>query len=233
MNNLNSAYLEKWIEFDYNPIIFFSSTGKVLSLNEDAHYLLAKVSSKIIFDLAVSYASNSFGFNTIFMDLEFDRFTFFGLTVGYENENTIGIKLYKHPPLRLKNIDSTNTQKSNIYSLIDLAISTNAIKTDAKFIKEFDPTLPEIKIDTNNFIKTLDRIYKVFLDSKTIVTKLYLKIGEFIKHEDKKYKLFIIEIKGQSKPTIDMELKKLSIKVNAIISTKDDKVVLELPLIMD
>jgi hypothetical protein len=231
--SLNSSFVDKWIEFDYNPMVFFSSAGKVLSLNEDAQYLLAKVSSKTIFDLAVSYASNSFGFNTVFMDLEFDRFNFFGLTVGYENEDIIGIKLYKYPPLRLKNIDSENTQKSNIYSLIDLAISTNAIKTDAKFVKEFDPTLPEIKLDTTNFIKTLDRIYKLFLNSENIITKLYLKIGEFIKHDDKKYKLFIIEIQGNKKGDIDPDIKKLAVKINAITNIKRDRVILELPLIID
>lgn len=231
--SVDSAFIDKWIDFDYNPMIFFTSSGRVLHLNEDAQYLLAKVSSKTIFDLAVSYASNSFGFNTVFMELEFDRFNFFGLTVGYENEDIIGIKLYKYPPLRLKNIDSENAQKSNIYSLIDLAISTNAIKTEAKFLKEFDPTLPEVKIDTNNFIKTLDRIYKMFLESENIITKLYLKIGEFIKHDDKKYKLFIIEVQGDKRAEVDSDIKKLSVKINAVTNFKRDRVTLELPLIVE
>lgn len=231
---MENSFLEKWMEFDYNPFILFSNSGKVLSLNEEAQHLLAKIPNKVIFDLAISYASKNFGFNTVFLDLEFDRFNFFGLTVGYEDEEKIGIQLYKNPPLRLKTINDRNIEKSNIYSLIDLVISTNSIKTTATFTKEFDPTLPEIRIDTNNFIKILDKIYKLFINSNQIITKLYLKIGEFIKHEDKKYKLFIIEVVGDKKEIVsEVEIEKLGLKINSIVDSKSDRVIMELPLIID
>ncbi len=231
---MESNFLEKWMEFDYNPFILFSSTAKVLSLNEEAQHLLAKIPNKVIFDLAISYASKNFGFNTVFLDLEFDRFSFFGIRVGYEDEEKIGIQLYKNPPLRLKSINNRNIEKSNIYSLIDLIISTNSIKTKANFIKEFDPTLPEIRIDSHSFIKLLDKVYKLFATSTQVTTKLYLKIGEFIKHEDKKYKLLIIEIIGDKKEmTNQTEIEKLGVKINSIIELKSDRVIMELPLMLD
>ena len=229
---MENNFLDKFLEYDYNPFILYSNSGKVLSLNEEAQHLLAKIPKKVIFDLAISYAAKNFGFNRIFLDLEFDRFKFFGLSVGYEDEDKIGIQLYKNPPIRLKSINNINIQKSNIYSLIDLVISTNSIKSSANFIKEFDPALPEIRINTNSFIKVLDKIYKLFINSAHITTKLYLKVGEFIKHKDKKYKLFIIEIIGDKQEIdVNTNIDNLAIEINSIISFKPDRVVMELPLI--
>lgn len=231
---MEKKFLEQWIEYDYNPFILFSQDGKVISLNQEAEHLLSKVQSKTIFELAMSYASVNFGFNTIFIDLNFDRFNFFGITVGYESDNEIGVKLHKNPPLRLKSIREKNTEFNNIYSLIDLAISTNSIQSDSIFKKEFDPTLPEIKIDTSNFIKLLDKIYKQLSNSKTITTKLYLKIGEFIKYNQKRYKLFIIEITIDSKLDInEFEIKALGVEINSIITVKDNSILIELPMITE
>ncbi len=53
---------EAWIEHDYNPFIVFDNSGKILSLNQEAQYLLGEVAHKKIFDIAQAYASMTYGF---------------------------------------------------------------------------------------------------------------------------------------------------------------------------
>ena len=86
------TFEQQWIEYDYNPFILFSSNGKIVSLNAEAQFLLGTATSRELYELATSYANVTFGFKTTFIDLEFGRYKFFGLTVGYENEDEIGIK---------------------------------------------------------------------------------------------------------------------------------------------
>jgi len=221
---------QQWLEYDYNPFILFSSDGKILSLNSEAQFLINSFNSKEIFELATTYANISFGFKTTFLDLEFGRYKFFGLTVGYENENEIGIKLYQTPSFKL-NHTATSGELVNIYTLVDLCISTNSINSTAKFIKEFDPTIPEIIIDSNNFIKILNKIYNCFIDNEKIYTKIYYKVGEHVKFGDKKYSLFAVEVFAQNKDKQkEIELHGIA-KNNDIFIDIQNKITINLPMI--
>jgi len=185
----------QWLEYDYNPFILFSSNGKIISANSEAQFLLGSASTSELYQLATTYANITFGFKTTFLDLEFGRFKFFGLTIGYENEEEIGLKLYQAPSFKL-NKPKPVGELTNIYTLVDLCISTNSISSNIKFTKEFDPTIPEIIINVNSFIKILNKIYSCFNDSKKINTRIFYRIGEHIKFENKKYSIFSIEING-------------------------------------
>jgi len=224
------TFEQQWIEYDYNPFILFSSEGKVLSLNSEAQFLINSFNAKEIFELATTYASVNYGFKTTFIDLEFGRYKFFGLTVGYENEDEVGIKLYQAPHFKLKDKKPIG-ELTNIYTLVDLCISTNSINSDIKFLKEFDPTIPEIIIDSNDFIKLLNKIYSVFLENESIYTKIYYRVGEHVKFEDKKYSLFSIEISGEEKNRQkESELIALS-KTSDISVHIDKKITINLPMI--
>lgn len=191
------TFEQKWQEYDFNPFILFSSNGKILSLNTEAQFLLGSASVSEIFELAKTYASVNFGFKTTFIELELGRYNFFGLTVGYEDEEQIGIKLYKQPTFKLST-KKPNGELTNIYTLIDLCISTNSINSDIDFIKEYDPTIPEIILESNQFIKTLNKIYVCFVDNKAIRTKVFYRIGEHIKYDNKKYSICSIEVSADN-----------------------------------
>ena len=190
------TFEQQWIEYDYNPFVLFSSNGKVISLNAEAQFLLGAITVDELFSFATTYANLSFGFKTTFIELEFGRYKFFALTVGYENDDEIGIKLYQAPSFKL-NKPKPVGEMVNIYTLVDLCISTNSINSQIKFLKEFDPTIPEIVIDSNSFIKILNSIYSCFNENKEIYTKIFYRVGEYIKFEDKKYSIFSIEINAQ------------------------------------
>ena len=191
------TFEQQWIEYDYNPFILFSSNGKIISLNSEAQFLLGSASQTELYELATTYASISFGFKTTFIELRFGRYKFFGLTVGYENEDEIGIKFYQVPSFQL-NKPKPKGELANIYTLVDLCISTNSISSDITFSREFDPTIPEVVIDSDSFIKVLNKTYDCFEENKQINTKIFYRIGEHIKLEDKKYSLFSIEVSSKN-----------------------------------
>jgi len=187
------TFEQQWIEYDYNPFVLFESSGKIKSVNAEAQFLLGAITPDELFNLATTYANVTFGFKTTFIKLEFGRYNFFALTVGYENDDEIGIKLYQAPSFKLNNPKPTG-ELTNIYTLVDLCVSTKSINSNITFTKEFDPTIPDIIIDSNSFIKVFSKIYSCFMENKKVNTKIYYRIGEHIKFENKKYSIFSIEV---------------------------------------
>ncbi len=195
------------IEADYNPFILFSQSGKIISLNKSAQFLLGSTSAAEIFEYAIAHATTSFGFKTTHLDITFGRFTFFAINVGYENEDEIGIVLYRVPTSEPKINSSLQNQHKpvNIYSLIDLCVSTTTIGSKRIFTRNFDPTLPDIRINTDMFIKMFSLVLNASYDDASVDIKLALKIGEYLKVEEKKYSLFAIEV--SSKNGLNLEQK--------------------------
>lgn len=224
-------FCEKWIEFDYNPYLLFDSNGKILSLNNEAQYLLGYTDSASLFELAITYAKANTGFKTSFLDLEFGRFRFFALMVGYDNEDEIGLRLYQSPAFHYSK-PAVEGDLVNIYTLIDLCISSNSIGKETEYIKELDPTIPELRLQTERFIKLLNKIYSMHSHSEKVLTKLYFRIGEYIRTEDEKYTLFSIEISSEQTIQSNIsDIKNMAEKMNLFIDFKNSSTILNIPLI--
>ncbi len=189
------TFEQQWIEYDFNPFILFSAAGKVLSVNAEGQYLLGAVDRHTLFELATTYASPSFGFKTTFMELEYGRFKIFGIMVGYVNEEEIGIRFFQTPSFQFSHPE-VEGDLVNIYSLIDLCIATNSIGSKNVFRKDLDPTMPETRLNTDQFIRLLNKMFEAFAASETITTKLSFRIGEYIRFEDKKYTFFSLKVSG-------------------------------------
>lgn len=225
------SFFEEWVELDLNPILSFSSSAKIIYSNSEAQFLLNRIKQKELFDLALTYAPKTFGASTSYIDLTIKNYTFYAITVMYENEDEIHMKLYKsamvkkESKLNIKNINTTN-----IFTLVDLAISTSKIKNDINFTKNYDPSIPEFKLDASSFIKTLNNVFEAFKDKGNVTCSILLKIGEYIKIDSKKYSLISVEIAANEKS----DFSSLNIKeTNSFILTSDDtKVTIDLPLIL-
>lgn len=211
------TFEQQWLEYDYNPFVIFNASGKIISLNSEAQFLVGSTTPTELFDLAQTYASVSFGFKTTFVELEYGRYKFFGLTVGYEDENQIGIKLYQAPSFKL-NSQKPEGQLTNVFTITDLCISTNSINSNSSYTKTYDPTIPDIIVNSNKLIKILNKMYSCVHNNETIETKVFYRIGEHIKFDDKKYSIFSISVIAQD---IDkdksVELKALAEKYNFYI----------------
>ena len=192
------TFEQKWLEYDYNPFIVFNDKGKITSLNAEAQFLLGFTTAQELFELAKTYASINFGFKTTFLQLNYGRYSFFGLTVGYDDEEEIGIKLYQAPSYKL-NTKKPEGELVNIYSIVDLCIASNSINSNILFEKEYDPTIPDVVIDSNKLIKLLNKIYtSCRVKNKQIKTRIFYRVGEHIKFDGKKYSIFSIEISSQN-----------------------------------
>ena len=229
------SFYERMIEVDYNPFILFSQDGKILNLNKSAQFLLGSTSPQALFEHAVSHATTSFGFKTTHLDLSFGRFQFFAICVGYESEDEIGIMLYRMPSSEPK-IDSTLQSRHNavnIYSLIDLCVSTTSIGTHRTIHRDFDPTLPEIRIDSDKFIKMFSLILSTSGDDNELTIKLALNIGEYIKIESKKYSLFSLKISNSIEFETEEKhrIENYASKLGAQIALENKEIILDLAII--
>ena len=225
------SFFEEWVELDLNPILSFSSSSKIIYSNSEAQFLLNRIKQKELFDLALTYAPKTFGALTSYIDLTIKNYTFYAITISYENEDEIHMKLYKsamvkkESKLNIKNINTTN-----IFTLVDLAISTSKIKNNINFTKNYDPSIPEFKLDASSFIKTLNSVFEVFKNKNNVACSILLKIGEYIKIDNIKYSLISVEIVANE----ESDFSSLNIKeTNSFILTSDDtKVTIDLPLIL-
>jgi hypothetical protein len=225
-------FYEKWVEYDYNPWIMFDDQGKVLTLNQEAQYLLAEVKAAEIFELALTYATQSYGFKTTMMDLEFGKYEFFGIMVGYEDNNAIAIKLYQKPPQRIHEPSLKALKPHNLYTLIDLAISTSSISRKHGFTTYLDPALPEVRIDPEKFILLLTRTFDCFTDETSVKLSLVLKTGETLKFEGKRHPIIQLSTEGVPSGTCQEEaLKQLANEINGFITYKRDRIIFEMPMI--
>ncbi len=196
------SFEQQWIEYDFNPFLLFDTSGKLISLNAEAQFLLGAIKHQELFKLATTYASRSFGFKSTFMDLEYGRFKFFGVMVGYESEERIGIRLYQTPTFKLKDPDSGG-EMVDLYALLDLCISSSSINLGCRFVKILDPTMPDVKLKIESFTKVLNAIFRFFSNSKTITIKLSFRVGEYIKFGEKRYSFYSLSISSDEPQVYD------------------------------
>jgi nitrogen-specific signal transduction histidine kinase len=224
---------DSWLEYDLNPFLLFDKSGKVISLNQEANYLLSKIESKKIFNIALSYAPSSFGYETTFITLSLGRFSFFAITIGYQDENRIGIKLYKEVDAK-KEIKHSFGELTNFYTVIDLSLSATFLGKDIKVIKELDPTIPQIRLNINDFVKLFSKILESFQNEKSIRVLFRLKTGEYIKIDNIKYQVVELKVIGEKRDdSIDKAISFLASDLGVYPFIKDSEVSIELPLIKD
>jgi nitrogen-specific signal transduction histidine kinase len=223
-----------WMENDYNPFIVFGSDGHIQYLNKTAEMMMGYIDKKEFFDLAMSYAPTSFGYKTSFLNLSFGKSNFFSITVGYEDEDTIGIKLYQNPGEKAnRKRDILNYEMTNIYLLLELNMTIAKTQSKAEFKQEFDPSFPEFKISQNKFSTVLRKVYENFYSSKKVITSLSLKTGEYLKIEDKKYQIIQLVISGDVFDVTNLKIvEEIAGEININISNVDEsKISIDIPMI--
>jgi hypothetical protein len=226
---------EKWIDIDLNPFLSFNENGKILYSNSEAQYLLNKIQSKVLYDLAMQYAPKSYGVQTSYINLDLGNYLLYAITVGYENDHEICIKLYKSSQPKKEKKLSNNAQITNLFSIIDLSISTNKMRSNAKFLKYYDPSIPDFKIVINDLLKMLNCIYEIFNKCDTISTHVRYKTGEYIKVEDKKRALICIDVVCETKKNIPSitKIEEFALSIDTLLEIKDNTISINLPLILE
>ncbi|RXJ60870.1 hypothetical protein [Candidatus Marinarcus aquaticus] len=226
-------FFENWVELDLNPIITFSNTGKLLYSNAEAQFLLNRIDAKELYDIAIKYAPATYGFNTTYINLPIKNYVFYAITVGYENEDELHIKLYKSTMVKKENkISTKNGEIANIFTIVDLNISTQKTKKEINFIKNYDPSIPEFKMMVPELLKVIGKIYESFDECTIITTSIKLKIGEYIRIDNEKYSLISIEIISDGELNFQESLDNAS-NSSYILTIEDKKATIDLPLILN
>jgi hypothetical protein len=226
------AFFEELIEYDLNPFMLFDSHGKLLQYNKEAEFLLSYVSAREIHDLAVSNASLSFGFKRSFVSLHYERNIFYAILVGYLDEEKIGIKLYKEVSDSAKHCISTTLTEVNIFTLLNLSRNSTLSQTNILINELYDPSIPEVKLNVEKFLNLLNHIFREYIAAQELSIKVFLKIGETMLLDGKKYP--ICSIKFQSYDTLVEDTAALFTKAKEAgvsLFAKGDFIMIEFPLI--
>jgi hypothetical protein len=165
------------------------------------------------------------------VDISFSSYRFYAITVGYDDETSIGIKLYKSATKKFANVEEYG-ESVNIYALLDLCISASSTNANIKFKKEFDPTFPDVRLKVEDFMKLLTKVYQSHINAPVITTRLALITGEYIRFNSKKYPIFAISIKGENRDrNYEKSIEEIGIKSNCTIHFEQDETLIHSALV--
>jgi hypothetical protein len=224
---------EPFIEWDNNPFILFSNEGKILYLNHSAELLFGSVSTKELYDLTLAYASAGFGYKTTSLSLTYDTFMFHAITVGYENEEQISLRLYHTPAVQPKvKLQTGSLITTDINILLEANIALFQAENNNPLSLLTDHDLPLFKMDQNHFSKLLRKVFHSFRSSDSIDISLKLLIGQHIVINNHKESLAGLKITANGRYVeSDDEIIELARENQIKAILKEHSILLEIPLI--
>jgi nitrogen-specific signal transduction histidine kinase len=232
--NLELIDYKLFVENDTNPFILFGTTGNIIYLNSAAEMLLCYTQTKVLYDIALTYAPKTFGHKNILHELEFDNFKFYSIMIGYECEEQIYLRLYNRP-LTTSKIDINNESLilSDINILLEANLTMFQMQSSAKISLLADQELPEFKLDQNNFSKILRKAFSSFLTVESIDIKLKLLFGEYIVIDNKKYQIIELILKASNRNNAgDDDMMLLTSQTHIASILKQDSIRFQIPLMM-
>ncbi len=224
---------EEVLEHDLNPFIMFDGDGRIKNFNKEAEFLLNFASQKELFDLTVSYASKTFGFKREFINITFEKQSFYAILVGYLSDDEIILRLYKEVSgSKLTKLDHNNLKETNLFTLIELSKNTTLLGCDLIIEEIYDVSIPLLKLNVNDFLLCINNIFEHLKDQNHITLKVSIKTGEYEVINNKKYKIVAVEFVAHEK--IDFRpLATQGNKVDILVLTHKNNVIkVELPLIV-
>jgi hypothetical protein len=233
--NTTSINFQSFLDWDNSPFILFNVKGKILYLNNSAEILFGYVSKQELYDLALSYAPQNFGYKTTTLTLNYDSFNFYAITVGYENEEEISIRFYNTP--RTKSVTPIERDKlvsTDINLLLEANISLFKMKNNNALKLLTDPDIPSFKLDQNRFSKLLRKVLDLFRASDSIHITLKLLVGEHVIIAGKKKPIVQLNIEANGRYNdSDNDIRTLATQTHITTILKEKSVKLEIPLIQD
>ena len=230
---MTSVNFKFFIENDSNPFILFTNAGTIKYLNTSAEILMGSCRPKEIFDLAVAYAPQTFGFKKSLLPLTFNSFQFYGINVLYENEEFIGIHLY-NKAIKHKNekmlLDGFSLTDINTLLQANIELFNINYQGNLRLLTDYD--IPEFQMHQNNFSLLLRHLFSSLKESKKLEINVKIKLGEQVVMKEKRYAIIVLELKGDIKGSeLDEALKSLADKSFINIQLQKNAVILEIPAI--
>jgi hypothetical protein len=185
-----------------------------------------------LYQLAVNYAPKSFGTLRSQVYLRYDRYIFCALLVGYIDDEKIGLRLYKEMTNSSTNVSKGNITPTNLFALLELSKNSIFANKEVLITESLDPTIPEMKLHVESFLKLLNRIFTEYIDCKEIEIMVRLKIGQNLVVDGKSYPICNVSVINHKVNIVNTNaLHSLAAEANVMVIIKDGKTIIEFPII--
>ncbi|MCK9491139.1 MAG: hypothetical protein M0Q24_03530 [Sulfurimonas sp.] len=228
----SDSFYKAFIHESINPFILFNNEGKLIDFNNEAEILFNSVSPKEIFELTLNHSPHNFGFERKYINLKYAKMKYYALLVGYIDDEHIAIELYKQINIEKEIAKIQDAQLTNIFSLIDISKNTNFDFTKTTITEEYDTSIPEIRVNINNFLLTLNECFKLFKESKKVKIAVHVKVGEYEVIDDKKHSIASIRCKADTLIEASQELERQALKSHINVFEVNGYIKLEFPIII-
>jgi len=228
----NDDFYKSFITESINPFILFNNDSKLIDFNYEAEILFNYVKPSVLFDLAMSNSPHNFGFERKYINLQYGKSKFYAIVVGYVDDEYIGIELYKQVNIEKEVAKIHDIELVNIFSLIEISKSTNFDLSITKIEEIYDTSIPEIKVNINDFLLTLNECFLLFKESELFKIKVNLKVGKYEIIDGKKHNIIAIECSGNIKLDLSTKLEKQALKSHINIFELDNHIKMEFPMIL-
>ena len=225
-------FYKKFITESINPFILFSNDAKLIDFNYEAEILFNYVKPSILFELALSNSPHNFGFERKYINLKYGKSIFYAIVVGYMDDEYIGIELYKQVNIEKEVAKIHDIELVNIFSLIEISKSTNFNLDITKIEEIYDTSIPEIKVNINDFLLTLNECFLLFKDGEIFKIKVSIKVGEYEIIDGKKHNIINIECKGKENIRVSHQLEKQALISHINIFNVNSSINMEFPMIL-
>jgi hypothetical protein len=222
------------VDHNNNPLLVFNPEGRVQYFNHSAELLAGMHLSHELFQLAVTYAPQSFGSRTVHLDLTYGMDNFYAITVLYESEEELCIYLYRKPRSYIsKDLSLEGYSSTDINLLLEANIELFKMKYTDKLTLFTDYSLPKLQIQQNSFSMLLRKLFEQYHSAKDIRITLKIKIGETIIIDEKKYPIIMLMVQSDSRERgSDEEIEKLTLPNHTTAYFHKESVILEIPCIV-
>ncbi len=228
----NENFYKSFINESINPFILFNNDGKLIDFNHEAELLFNSVKPKDIYELSLANSPHNFGFERKYINLKYGKSKYYAIVVGYIDDEFLGVELYKQVNMEKEISKIHGIELTNIYSLIEISKATNFDFTSINIVEKYDTSIPEVKVNINNFLLTLNECFKLFNNCKEIELTVNIKVGEYEIIDGKKHNIIYIRCKGDTEVYLSSELELQALKSHINIFEINGYIKMEFPIIL-
>ena len=221
------------VESDGSPLLVFNQRGHILYLNDAAEILLGYADYKELFQIALAHAPKDYGSQTVMMELHYHQLQFYAVTIAYNSEEWIAMRLYYRPRLAEEHkIDSSRLRETDLNTLLDMAIGFYRLENHGKLRLMTDRDLPPLLTDQNNASRLLRKALESFKESTALDISLRMVPGEYILIDGRRHPVLRLTIRGDRRQRHeDRLMEELAESIGAAPYFQDDDLTLDLPFI--
>jgi len=233
MPGSNLPDLTFFLETDNTPFILYDRHGGITYLNNAAEIVLGYVNKRALYDLALQYAPNDFGAQTTIMELHYRHLGFYAISVAYQDEEHIGIRLYYRPQAKNTGIlDPSRLKMTNINTILEAAIALFSMENTTRFDLLTDAELPEFKLDQNAFSRLLRKSLHLFRASANLHIALTMAIGESIVIDRKRHPIVRLKLQANGRYSDeDRSIKALADEMRIATLFEENHILFDIPFI--